>query len=92
MKILIASSFMLVSLGLVSCHTMNDVGRYSNATVGTGMHYGARAVGTGVGFVAGTGAAIGHGVGTVVETGVGLVKQPVKKIMKPRVYRNGYYY
>ncbi|KTD73717.1 hypothetical protein [Legionella tucsonensis] len=73
MKVIIASSALLMSLSLVGCNTMNEASQYSNATVGAGVKYGANVVGTGVGFVADTGAAVGHGIGRVVDTGVGVV-------------------
>ncbi len=52
---------------------MNNVSQYSNSTVGAGVNYGAHVVGTGVGYIADTGAFIGNGVGRVVDTGVGVV-------------------
>ncbi len=73
MKAVITTSALLMSLSLVGCNTMNEVSQYSNSTVGAGVKYGANVVGTGVGFVADTGAAVGHGVGRVVDTGVDVV-------------------
>lgn len=61
---------------------MNDVSQYSNSTVGAGVKYGATAVGTGVGYIADTGAFIGNGVGKVVGTGVGFLSG------QPANYRN----
>ncbi|HHF7365215.1 TPA: hypothetical protein ACPSKY_000308 [Legionella bozemanae] len=73
MKVIIASSALLMSLSLVGCNTMNEASQYSNETVGAGVKYGANVVGKGVGFVADTGAAVGQGFGKVVDTGVGAV-------------------
>ncbi|AYK03000.1 hypothetical protein CAB17_09300 [Legionella sainthelensi] len=81
-KYIITSSALLMALSLVGCNTMNDVSQYSNSTVGAGVKYGATAVGTGVGYIADTGAFIGNGVGKVVGTGVGLVSG------QPATYQN----
>jgi hypothetical protein len=73
MKILIASSALLISLILGGCNSMNNVSQFGNNTVGKGIQFSARTVGTGVGVVSNAGAAVGKGVGTVVGSGVGLV-------------------
>lgn len=62
-----------MSVSLAGCNTMNDTGRFANATVGTGVKYTATTVGTGVGYVAKTGAVVGNGVGMVVDKSIGLV-------------------
>ncbi|KTC89867.1 hypothetical protein OQJ18_06710 [Fluoribacter dumoffii] len=99
MKRIITSSTLLISLSLMGCNTMNNVSQYSNSTVGAGVNYGARVVGTGVGYVADTGAFVGKGVGTVIDTGVGTVMgSPSKYTSQPGyhnkhiVYRNGHRY
>ncbi len=78
----------LLSLSLTGCHsTMNNAGQAANATVGTGVKYGVRTVGTGVGVVTNAGAAVADGVGNVASAGVSLVTG------QPRiVYKNGHRY
>ena len=72
-KLLLISSAIAISASLAGCNTMNDTANYANSTVGSGVKYTARTVGTGVGVISDTGAAIGNGVGTVVNGGVGMV-------------------
>ncbi|WP_454783243.1 hypothetical protein [Legionella sp. WA2022007384] len=93
MKLILTSSALLMSLSLVGCNTMNQASQYSNSTVGAGVKYGANVVGTGVGFIADTGAAVGHGVGKVVDTGVGVVTGHTVYKAKPQyVNHNGHRY
>lgn len=95
MKLILTSSALLMSLSLVGCNTMDQASQYSNSTVGAGVKYGANVVGTGVGFVADTGAAVGHGVGKVVDTGVGFVTGHPASYHKEKtqyVYHNGHRY
>ncbi|QMT59847.1 MULTISPECIES: hypothetical protein [unclassified Legionella] len=93
MKAIITSTALLMSLSLVGCNTMNQAAQYSNQTVGAGVKYGANVVGTGVGFIANTGAAVGHGVGRVVGTGVGVVTgHTVYKAQPQYVDHNGHKY
>ncbi|PWY56484.1 hypothetical protein DGG96_02290 [Legionella qingyii] len=95
MKVIVTSSALLMSLSLVGCNTMDQASQYSNSTVGAGVKYGANVVGTGVGFIADTGAAVGNGVGKVVDTGVGVVtehKVSYHKAKPQYVYYNGHRY
>lgn len=87
-KMVIASSALLLSLGLVGCHTVNDVSQFGANTVGTGVKYTANTVGTGVGLFSNTGAAVGQGIGKVVNTGVGVVNTGVGVVTSPLTYHN----
>lgn len=65
-NVIIASSALLMTLGLASCNTMNNAAQYTSSTVSHGVR-------TGVGVVHHTGTAVVRGTGTVVGTGVGVV-------------------
>ncbi len=98
-KLLLITSALGMSFGLVGCHTVNHTVDGTSRVVGTGVKYTATAVGTGVGLVSNTGAAIGRGVGTVVSTGVGLVggnsatyQQTKYQKKSQTVYHNGHRY
>jgi hypothetical protein len=87
-KMVIASSALLLSLGLAGCNTMNNVSQFGNNTIGTGVKYTANTVGAGVGLVSNTGAAVGQGIGKVVNTGVGVVNTGVGVVTSPLTYHN----
>ncbi|MFT4058139.1 MAG: hypothetical protein QM652_01170 [Legionella sp.] len=72
-KLIITSSALAISLSLVGCNTMSNTANYTTSTVGHGVKYGARTVGTGVGVVGNTGTAVGRGVGSVFGSTVGWI-------------------
>lgn len=94
------SAAVIMSLSLVGCNTvnngMNDVSRFGNATVGTGVKYSAQTIGAGAHLVSNTGAAVGHGIGTVATMGGKVVTAPLKMVTpvyhKSVVYHNGHRY
>jgi uncharacterized lipoprotein NlpE involved in copper resistance len=98
-KLIITSSALVMSLSLVGCNTLNNTASYTSSTVGTGLQYGARTIGAGVGVVGNTGYAVGRGVGNVFGSTVGWVSgKPVNYRYTNTynrndiIYRNGHQY
>lgn len=102
--VIITSSAILMTVGLVSCNTWNTAGSTVNNGVRGGanvVYHTGNAVVKGTGAVVGTGAAIVHGTGTavtntvggVVGTGVGvLTGQSANYRQNQVIYHNGHRY